>query len=64
MPIISSTNTIAETFGPLRHAGVPDATTQVGAAKGALLVNTLTGIQYTNVGTGITPSWTVVGAQV
>lgn len=64
MPVISSTNTIKGTYGPLRFEGVPDVTTQVGAEKGAMLVNTLTGVQYTNTGTGVTPTWTVVGAQV
>lgn len=34
-----------------------------GAPKGALLVDTTNGVLYINTGTGLAPTWTVVGAQ-
>lgn len=52
---------------PIAFSGVPTSGgsgTGVGIAeKGQLLVNTLTGIWYTNTGTLASPTWTVVGAQ-
>lgn len=39
------------------------ATNRVGAAKGALLVDTAAGILYVNTGTAASPTWTKVGTQ-
>jgi hypothetical protein len=52
-------------YGPFTSAGVPGSGYLNGVAeKGALVVNTATGIWYANTGTLAATAWTVVGAQV
>jgi hypothetical protein len=48
---------VAETTPGVNAAGVDQA------PKGSLVVNTATGIWYTNTGTKAAPTWTVVGSQ-
>ena len=67
MPVIESNNTIGGTYGPLRTSGAPVngvSGSHVGAATGATLVRTDTGVLYVNTGTAASPTWTVVGSQV
>ena len=52
-------------YGPYLNAGVPAAGFLNGVAqKGALVINTATGVLYANTGTLAATAWTVVGAQV
>ncbi|MBW3637878.1 MAG: hypothetical protein KY445_15655 [Armatimonadetes bacterium] len=67
--VIPSNNTITGAYSaPLRFAGVPVSGvsgTYSNAATGQTLVNTATGVYYTN--TSVTPgspTWTVVGSQI
>jgi len=68
MPTINSSNTIPGAYGaPLRFAGVPvsgTSGTYKTAVTGQSLVNTLTGVYYSNTSTTAnSPTWTVVGSQ-
>lgn len=64
MAIISNLNAIAEGKGTRYIDGVPASGAGGSAAglapTGALLVNNLTGIAYSNVGTQIAPNWVKV----
>ncbi len=52
-------------YGPFLSAGVPASGYQNGTAeKGALVINTVTGVLYINTGTKAATVYTVVGAQV
>lgn len=52
-------------YGPFTSPGVPAAGYLNGiAAKGAQVVNTATGVWYSNTGTQAATAWTVIGAQV
>ena len=52
-------------YGPYLNNGVPAAGFLNNVAqKGALVINTATGVLYINTGTLAATTWTVVGAQV
>lgn len=48
---------------PFNSNGVPSGNFKGEADKGALAVDTSTGVVYVNTGTLAAPTWTVVGSQ-
>jgi hypothetical protein len=62
---VPATQAAPAAYGPFTSPGVPASGYLNGTAdKGALVVNTATGIWYANTGTLAATVWTVVGAQV